>query len=48
MLFRTIIYIFTKKVMNFIDELKWRGMINDITPGLEKIRTWCQFCLCWF
>ena len=22
--------------MNFIDELKWRGMINDITPGLEK------------
>ena len=22
--------------MNFIDELKWRGMINDLTPGLEK------------
>jgi len=22
--------------MNFIDELKWRGMINDVTPGLEE------------
>jgi tyrosyl-tRNA synthetase len=22
--------------MNFIDELKWRGMIHDITPGLEE------------
>ena len=22
--------------MNFIDELKWRGMINDVTPGLNK------------
>jgi len=22
--------------MNFIDELKWRGMINDLTPGLEE------------
>ncbi len=37
MLFHSIIYIFTKKNnMNFIDELKWRGMINDLTPGLEK------------
>ena len=30
------LYFYKKKVMNFIDELKWRGMINDITPGLEK------------
>ncbi len=22
--------------MSFIDELKWRGMINDLTPGLEE------------
>ncbi len=22
--------------MNFIDELKWRGMIHDMTPGLDK------------
>ena len=22
--------------MNFIDELRWRGMIHDVTPGLEK------------
>ncbi len=22
--------------MTFIDELKWRGMINDLTPGLEE------------
>lgn len=22
--------------MNFINELKWRGMINDLTPGLEE------------
>ncbi len=22
--------------MNFIEELKWRGMIHDITPGLDK------------
>ena len=37
MLFHTIIYIFTKKKnMDFIDELKWRGMINDLTPGLKE------------
>ncbi|MDD3011492.1 MAG: tyrosine--tRNA ligase, partial [Bacteroidales bacterium] len=22
--------------MNFIEELKWRGMIHDITPGTEE------------
>ena len=22
--------------MDFIDELKWRGMINDLTPGLKE------------
>src|SRR5690625_7223613 len=22
--------------MNFIDELRWRGMIQDMTPGLEE------------
>ena len=22
--------------MGFIDELKWRGMVHDITPGLEE------------
>lgn len=23
--------------MNFIDELRWRGMVHNITPGLEKL-----------
>jgi len=23
-------------IMNFIEELRWRGMIHDITPGLEE------------
>ena len=23
--------------MNFVDEMKWRGMIHDIMPGTEKI-----------
>ena len=36
MLFHSIIYIFKKKNMDFIDELKWRGMINDLTPGLKE------------
>jgi len=22
--------------MNFIEELKWRGMIHDIMPGIEE------------
>lgn len=22
--------------MNFVDELKWRGMIHDIMPGTEE------------
>ena len=22
--------------MNFIEELKWRGMIHDVTPGTEQ------------
>ena len=22
--------------MNFVEELKWRGMINDIMPGAEE------------
>ena len=22
--------------MNFFEELKWRGMIHDYTPGLEE------------
>ena len=22
--------------MGFIEELKWRGMIHDITPGMEE------------
>ena len=22
--------------MNFIEELKWRGMLHDMTPGLEE------------
>ena len=30
------LYFYKKNNMNFIDELKWRGMINDITPGLEE------------
>ena len=24
-----------KAIMNFIEELRWRGMINDVTPGTE-------------
>lgn len=23
--------------MNFVDELKWRGMIHDIMPGTEEL-----------
>ncbi len=23
--------------MNFVNELKWRGMIHDIMPGTEEI-----------
>jgi tyrosyl-tRNA synthetase len=23
--------------MNFVEELKWRGMIHDIMPGTEKL-----------
>ncbi len=23
--------------MNFIDELKWRGMIHDVMPGTEEL-----------
>ena len=23
--------------MNFIEELKWRGMLHDIMPGTEKL-----------
>ena len=23
--------------MNFVDELKWRGMIHDIMPGTEEV-----------
>ena len=30
-----IIYIKTL-TMNFVEELKWRGMINDIMPGAEE------------
>jgi len=22
--------------MNFVEELKWRGMIHDMTPGTEE------------
>jgi tyrosyl-tRNA synthetase len=34
-----IFYIFIllqKKEMNFIEELRWRGMIHDLTPGTEE------------
>jgi len=23
--------------MNFIEELRWRGMLNDMTPGIEEV-----------
>ena len=26
-------------VMNFLEELKWRGMLNDATPGIEEALT---------
>src|SRR5690606_28979215 len=25
------------KIMNFIEELRWRGMLHDMTPGAEEI-----------
>jgi tyrosyl-tRNA synthetase len=25
------------EAMNFIDELRWRGMVHDMTPGLEEL-----------
>ena len=25
--------------MDFISELKWRGMLHDMTPGLEELLT---------
>jgi len=28
---------FNKKAMNFVEELKWRGMIHDIMPGTEEM-----------
>ena len=38
MLLQSIIYTFTKKTlyMNFVSEMKWRNMINDLTPGIEE------------
>lgn len=34
--FFNIHYLCKKNVMNFIEELRWRGMIHDITPGTEE------------
>ena len=32
----SLIYSFTLYYMNFIEELRWRGMLHDMTPGTEE------------
>ena len=31
-----ILYIANTDMKNFVEELKWRGMIHDIMPGTEE------------
>jgi tyrosyl-tRNA synthetase len=39
LLFEPVCYICSSKniIMNFVEELKWRGMIHDIMPGTEEL-----------
>jgi len=34
--------------MNFVEELKWRGMIHDIMPGTEELlKKETNHSICW-